>query len=170
MERNKTEKEKVTQLGHELAIPRRLGKSKGGTSGGWWEESESRDVGTGGNGGRSWQVLDIRNLKCLSNIHAEIFGRPLDKWGWIPGGGLAGDRNLGGTSVEVAIEVMCVDDIAGERGHGQCEWEGLRSAVGNPRCGGAREGDRGGPDREVGGTPREHDVNRSHCSGSVGCF
>lgn len=118
MERNKTEKENATQLGHELAIPRCLGKSEGGTSGGWWEESESRDIGTGGNGGRSWQVWDMKSEMACQCPRGDVW-QPLDKWGGSPEGRLAGDRNLGGTSVEVAIEVMCVDDIAGERGNGQ---------------------------------------------------
>lgn len=56
--------------------------------------------------------------------------------GWSPEEGLAGDRNLGGISVEVAIEVMSVGDIAGERGSGECALQGLRSTAGNSGCGG----------------------------------
>lgn len=53
VERNKIEKVKATQLNHELAVPRRGGKNKGGAAGGWREESETRDLGSGGGGGRS---------------------------------------------------------------------------------------------------------------------
>lgn len=70
VERNKTGKVKSTQLGNELARPGGLGKSQR-CSWGWWEESETRDVGAGGCGGRSRRPADILNLKRLYNVHVE---------------------------------------------------------------------------------------------------
>lgn len=51
-ERNKPGKVKVIQPGNALATPRGLDKSRCMHLGGWWEESETRDPGMGGGGGR----------------------------------------------------------------------------------------------------------------------
>lgn len=51
-ERKEPGKVKVIQPGNALATPRGLDKSRCVHLGGWWEESETRDPGMGGGGGR----------------------------------------------------------------------------------------------------------------------
>lgn len=80
---------------------------------------------------------------------------------WINGAreeGLAGDINLGVSSVEMAIEAVSVDDIAQEmeyKGRGE---ERLRLSCGDSRCG-------GGPAKEA----EEQTERQKQNSGGRGC-